>query len=107
MTFDPEHLAVLRLNCPLLFCVSDADSAFTLPTGLEEVCVCVCVLPGTVCVCVCVQVLVKCGVGRKPLVLVHLLSQSQATLCFTNSRDTAHRYITLGTQVYNSRDTGI
>ncbi len=37
MTFDPEHLSVLRLNRPLLFCVSDADSAFTLPTRLEEV----------------------------------------------------------------------
>ncbi|XP_064397693.1 ATP-dependent RNA helicase DDX51-like [Halichondria panicea] len=76
MTFDPEHLSVLRLNRPLLFCVSDADSAFTLPTRLEEV-------------------LVKCGVGKKPLVLLHLLSQSPAALCFTNTRDTAHRLVLL------------
>ena len=90
MTLDPEHIATLALHRPKLFSVASAlphegggrnfDTAFTLPKQL-------------------VEFTVKCDSEHKPLVLLHLLTSEdraedmKSVLCFTNSKESTHRYI--------------
>ncbi len=89
MTQNPEHLAALNLHQPMLFTVASAlqskkkgnlDTAFTLPKELE-------------------QCTVKCSLERKPLVLLHLLTSEEMSkdmtrvLCFTNSKESTHRFV--------------
>ena len=89
MTQNPEHLAVLNLHQPKLFTVAsalqskgegDRDTAFTLPKQLE-------------------QCTVRCSLEHKPLVLLHLLTLEERredvtrVLCFTNSKESTHRFV--------------
>ena len=88
MTQNPEHLAALKLHRPKLYTVAsavesrgkgDQDTAFTLPRQLA-------------------QCTVKCSLEHKPLVLLHLLTLEERradmnrVLCFTNSKESTHRY---------------
>ena len=77
LSLDPEHLSLLHLHYPVLFTVSkdvhgDIIGQSSIPSTLKEY-------------------TITCSPDNRPLVLLHLLEKWSHVLCFTESRETAHR----------------
>ncbi|KAK3540211.1 hypothetical protein QTP70_028410 [Hemibagrus guttatus] len=81
LTQNPEKLQQLGLHQPRLFSSthnSTSEEKFNFPQGLTEYYVC-------------------CTLSKKPLLILHFLLRLKFSpvLCFTNSRETAHRLFLL------------
>ena len=77
LSLDPEHLSLLNLHRPKLFTVSTNMMGETLGHAS---------LPPTL-----KEYTITCSPDHRPLVLLHLLSSCSHVLCFTPSRESAHR----------------
>ncbi|XP_076845180.1 ATP-dependent RNA helicase DDX51 [Brachyhypopomus gauderio] len=78
LTQNPEKLQQLGLHQPRLFSSTHTQEKLNFPQGLTEYCV-------------------LCTLNKKPLLILHFLLRLKFSpvLCFTNSRETAHRLFLL------------
>lgn len=98
MTQDPEALAFLQLQRPILFSVAVPEEGreammLTLPSSLHEI-------------------MAVCKASLKPLVLLNFLSQQVRgrgcqVLCFTNSRESSQRLETSSVCVCGVEDKDV
>ena len=89
LSLDPEHLSLLHLHQPLLFTVSSVVHGDTIGQSA---------LPPTL-----TEYTITCTADSRPLVVLHLLETWSHVLCFTESRETAHRLALLLQQYKGSK----